>query len=91
MRNDDYGPTVVLRGFRKPNGSAAAVYWKPTEILTTAYESTISLDAAELPAKSGWWIFSTVRFTSCRRRSSRTTDGAGIFSTACRSRIRRCC
>ena len=49
MRNDDYGPTVVLRGFRKGNGSAAAVYWKPSEILTTAYESTISLEAAELP------------------------------------------
>ena len=34
---------VVYQGFTKPNGSYAYAYWKPTNIMTTDYEGTVSL------------------------------------------------
>ena len=49
LRNDDDGKTIVHGGFRKPNGAGAFVYWKSTELLTTSYESTVSLEFAALP------------------------------------------
>lgn len=49
LRNDDEGKTIISGGFRKSNGSSAFVYWKPAELLTTVYESTISLEVAALP------------------------------------------
>ena len=42
---------VFSHGFRKPNGSAAYVYWKASELLTTTYESTISFEVSALPKK----------------------------------------
>lgn len=48
-RPDDEGKTLVHCGFRKANGSAALAYWKSTELLTTSYESFISVEAAALP------------------------------------------
>ncbi|MBR5840015.1 MAG: beta-galactosidase [Victivallales bacterium] len=42
---------VFSHGFRKPNGSAAYVYWKACELLTTTYESTISFEVSALPKK----------------------------------------
>ncbi|MBO5724557.1 MAG: beta-galactosidase [Lentisphaeria bacterium] len=33
-------------GFVKPNGSAAFAYWKPTDLLTTAYEGTVTIESA---------------------------------------------
>ncbi len=49
LRNDDSGKDLLTGGFRKPNHSAGFVYWKSTELLTTSYESTISLECAALP------------------------------------------
>ncbi|MBO4344339.1 MAG: hypothetical protein J5833_01200, partial [Victivallales bacterium] len=52
LRQDDaFTDNVYSQGFRKPNGSSAFVYWKATEILTTSYESTISIEIAALPKK----------------------------------------
>ena len=52
LRKDDlFTGDVFSQGFRKPNGSSAFVYWKSTELLTTSYESTISLEIATLPQK----------------------------------------
>lgn len=39
-------PGLLFKGFRKPGGSSAFVYWKPSELLTTSYESTVSLKLA---------------------------------------------
>jgi len=49
LRGDDQQQDLLRAGFRKPNGSCAFVYWKPSELLTTSYESTVSLEAAALP------------------------------------------
>ena len=52
LREDDsFTDNLYSQGFRKPNGSAAFVYWKATELLTTSYESTVSLEATALPEK----------------------------------------
>jgi polysaccharide biosynthesis protein PslG len=48
LRSDDQGKDILYGGFRKPNGSSAFVYWRPTELLTTSYESTVSLESAAL-------------------------------------------
>lgn len=48
LRNDEGRKTILSGGFRKPNGSAAFVYWKSTELLTTSFESTTSVEAATL-------------------------------------------
>lgn len=49
LRREDAGWDLLAQGFRKPNGSSAFVYWKPSELLTTVYESTVSLECAALP------------------------------------------
>lgn len=49
LRNSDEGWNILMQGFGKPNGSAALVYWKPTELMTTTYEATIGFEAAALP------------------------------------------
>lgn len=48
LRNDDSVKDLLFGGFRKPNGAGAFVYWRPTELLTTSYESTVSLQVAAL-------------------------------------------
>ena len=48
FRNDDMLTDVITYGVRKPNGSSAFVYWKPAELLTTSYSSTISIEAADI-------------------------------------------
>ena len=45
MRNDDDGSGLFTFGYRKPHG-AGFVYWKPVELLTTTYASTVSLEIA---------------------------------------------
>lgn len=46
MRNDDSAKNELLTfGYRKKQG-AGFVYWKPVELLTTTYASTISLEVA---------------------------------------------
>lgn len=47
---DDFGGIYTF-GFEKPNGSKALVYWKGSEILSTDYESTITLYAFGLDKK----------------------------------------
>ena len=49
--DDSFTDNLYSQGFRKPNGAAAFVYWKATELLTTSYESTVSLEATVLPEK----------------------------------------
>jgi len=52
FRNSDDASTGILyQGFRKPNGAVALAYWKPSELLTTAYESTVCLESAALTAQ----------------------------------------
>lgn len=42
--------SVSLQGFRKPNGSAALVYWNSTDLMTIKeYEASLSFIAANLP------------------------------------------
>ena len=38
-------------GFVKGNGSAAFVYWKPENLMTTEYEGTVTLNISHLPDK----------------------------------------
>ena len=47
LRADD--TEIQYQGFRRPNGSAAFLWWMPTELLTTEYESTVSFDCCLLP------------------------------------------
>ncbi len=51
LRNDDSYRELYSGGFRRPDGSCAFVYWKPVELLTTSYESSVSLEVAALPEK----------------------------------------
>ena len=51
LREDDKGAGLLFKGFRKPGGSSAFVYWKPSELLTTNYESTVSLKLALVSGK----------------------------------------
>jgi hypothetical protein len=46
FRNDEPLTDIISQGFTKPNDSCAFVYWKPSELLTTTFESTISIEAA---------------------------------------------
>ena len=48
---DCMDPTIITRGFRKPNGSAAYAYWNATNLMTTTCESTLSFKSAGLPGK----------------------------------------
>lgn len=52
LRQEEQGKELLYGGFRKPNGSCAFVYWKPTELLTTSYESTVSLEAAAITGEA---------------------------------------
>ncbi|MBR4662491.1 MAG: hypothetical protein IKO93_01325, partial [Lentisphaeria bacterium] len=38
-------------GFSKPNGSHALAYWKPTDLMTETYDSTITVNTAAMPGK----------------------------------------
>ena len=51
MRDEDHVESLLYQGFRKPNGSCAVVYWKPTELLTTSYEATICIEIALVSGK----------------------------------------
>jgi len=46
FENDINIQKVKYQGFKKDNGSCAFVYWSPTNIMTTDFESTISLEIA---------------------------------------------
>ena len=47
MRDDDSGEGLFTYGFRKPEGGAGFVYWKPVELLTSlGYESTVTVEIA---------------------------------------------
>lgn len=45
MRNEDPARSLLSQGFIKPNGSSAFVYWTPSELLTTTYEATMTMEA----------------------------------------------
>ncbi|MFA6816440.1 MAG: beta-galactosidase [Lentisphaeria bacterium] len=49
LRNEDSCVDLTLHGFQRQNGAALLAYWKPTELLTTQYEATISFEIAQLP------------------------------------------
>lgn len=51
FRRDESGRELLSGGFRKPNGSAAFVCWNPVELLTTSFESTVSLQTVALPGE----------------------------------------
>ncbi len=40
---------LIATGFKKPNGSYAYVYWKPTDLLSTTFDGNASFQAASLP------------------------------------------
>jgi hypothetical protein len=46
LRREDDDKNLLSGGFRRPDGSCAFAYWRSTELLTTSYESTISLEVA---------------------------------------------
>jgi hypothetical protein len=46
MAREDLPTDVVCGGFRKPNGSAAFAYWKSTNLMTTDYDATISMECS---------------------------------------------
>ncbi|MBN2712752.1 MAG: beta-galactosidase [Planctomycetes bacterium] len=52
MRIEDGRSDLLFGGFRKETGSSAFVYWRPTELMTTEYESTITLEVAAIPGKA---------------------------------------
>ncbi len=43
---NDYDGEIIWGGFKKPNGAKAFVYWNPSNLLTTKFESTISFRVA---------------------------------------------
>ena len=45
---DFSGPTMITAGFKKPNNAAAFVYWNSTDLMTTEFESTVSIQIAAL-------------------------------------------
>ena len=49
MDNDTPAKELLYGGFRKPNGAAAFFYWKPTDLLTTSFEGTVTIECAMLP------------------------------------------
>jgi len=52
LRNEDPGKEILSGGYRKPDGSCAFVYWKPTDLMTTGFESTLTLEAAAIPGEA---------------------------------------
>lgn len=51
-RGEEPVRNLLCRGFVKPNGSAAFVYWMPSDILTTDYESTMTFECCDLPGEA---------------------------------------
>lgn len=51
MLGNDYGGTLTMHSFKKPNGSYALAFWNPSPLLTTDFESTVSFRTARLPEK----------------------------------------
>lgn len=48
---DDFdGLTLCAQGFRRENGACAYAYWNPVNLMTETFSSTITLQAACLPA-----------------------------------------
>ena len=45
---DFSGPTIISTGFKKPNGSYAFAYWNSADLMTSEFESTISIQTAAL-------------------------------------------
>ena len=43
-RYDDMADKLITQGFIRPDGSSALVYWSPEELLTTSYDSTITME-----------------------------------------------
>ena len=43
-RNDESPDNIIAKGFVKPNSSSAFVYWKPADLLTETFESTITFE-----------------------------------------------
>lgn len=41
---DESGEDLITAGFRKSNGSYAYAYYKPTNVITTSFESTVSFE-----------------------------------------------
>jgi len=46
--SDFSGPTLVHGGFQKPNGSSAFTYWNSCDLMTSEFESTVTLQTAQL-------------------------------------------
>jgi len=46
VQHDDRPFDLITGGFSKPNGSSAFVYWKPTPLLTTTYDGTVTWQCA---------------------------------------------
>ncbi len=44
-------PSLISSGFKKPNGSHAFVYWNSADLMTTEFESTITIQTAGLEGK----------------------------------------
>jgi len=51
MIGGDYGGELLMKTFRKPNGSYALAYWNPAELLTTSFESTVSFKVTSVPGE----------------------------------------
>lgn len=46
LKEEESAESFSTAGFIKPNGSAAFAYWKPTDLLSVAYEGTVTIDSA---------------------------------------------
>jgi hypothetical protein len=46
FRYEDSFREIIHRGICRPNGSSALVYWKPSELLSTTYEGTVTVETA---------------------------------------------
>jgi len=44
LRDEDPARSLMSHGFTKPDGSSAFVYWTPSELLTTTYEATMTVE-----------------------------------------------
>lgn len=45
-RQEDSWKELITKGFTKPNGSSAFVYWKPCELISTSYEASTTFEVA---------------------------------------------
>lgn len=46
--NDFSEPSMITAGFKKPDGAAAFVYWNCADLMTTEFESTVTIQIAAL-------------------------------------------